>query len=255
VPLTVGFTHKYHANPRLSANQIAEYISASAGNRKRILREAKYPPTMLLIRYDDARTAVIDHLRSNGASKDALGNAIVALTRKATGDGITEYKKQNCKLSTEAIEAFQISEKKLGFGAVKFKAPNLHNTKLKIGGVTLSVSIDLITQKTGNGGSKSIGAIVLVFSKSGAAKKDMGHRCQTIAMLAYRLVKENLEPGDTCDPKMCMAVDIFGGKTYRAKGQQKMLYKDVEASCEEASTMWPTIKPPANYNGPPIPKV
>lgn len=52
---------------------------------------------------------------------------------------ITEYKKQNCKLSTEAIEAFQISEKKLGFGAVKFKAPNLHNTKLKIGGITLSV--------------------------------------------------------------------------------------------------------------------
>lgn len=58
--------------------------------------------------------------------------------------------------------------------------------------------------------------------------------------------KEHLEPGDTCDPKMCMAVDIFGGKTNRAKGQQKMLYKDVEASCEEVSTMWPTIKPPAN---------
>jgi hypothetical protein len=50
VPLTVGFTHKYHASPRLSANQTAEYISAKASSRKRILRDAKYPPTMLVIR-------------------------------------------------------------------------------------------------------------------------------------------------------------------------------------------------------------
>jgi hypothetical protein len=254
VPLTVGFTHKYHASPRLSANQIAEYISAKASSRKRILRDAKYPPTMLLIRYDDARAAVIEHLRSNGTAKDGLNNAIVALQRKADGTSMTDYKKQNCKLSTEAIEAFQISEKKLGMGDVKFKAPNLHTTKLKIGGVSLSVSVDLITQKTGSDGGKTIGGIVLVFSKSGGAKKDMGQRCPTIAMLVNQLIKQHLEPGDTCDPKMCMAIDIFSGKAYRAKSQQKMLYKDVETSCEEAATMWPTIKPPANYNGPLIPK-
>ena len=197
---------------------------------------------------------MIEHLRSNGTAKDALNNAIVALQRKANGEGMTDYKKQNCKLSTEAIEAFQISEKKLGIGSVKFKAPNLHTTKLKIGGVNLSVSVDLIAQKIGNDGKKIIGGIVLVFSKSGGAKKDMAHRCPTIAMLVYQLIKQHLEPDDICDPKMCMAVDIFSGKAYRAKSQQKMLYKDVETSCEEAATMWPTIKPPANYNGPPIPK-
>jgi hypothetical protein len=53
---------------------------------------------------------------------------------------------------------------------------------------------------------------------------------------------------------MCMAIDVFGGKVYRAKRQQKQLYKSVETSCEEVATVWPSIKPPANYNGPPIPK-
>ena len=112
MPITVGFTHKYHANPRLSASQISEYISANSSNRKRILREAKYPPTILLIRYDDARSAVVDHMTS--VSKDALNNAILALKRKSEGEGITNYKKQNCKLCTDAIEAFQAGEGKLG---------------------------------------------------------------------------------------------------------------------------------------------
>jgi hypothetical protein len=52
---------------------------------------------------------------------------------------------------------------------------------------------------------------------------------------------------------MCMAVDVFHGKVYRAKSQQKQLLKSVETSCDEVATVWPKIKPPANYNGPPIP--
>jgi hypothetical protein len=255
LPLTVGFTHKYHAHPRLSASQISEYISANSSNRKRILREAKYPPTMLLIRYDDARSAVVEHMTGNGASRDTLNNAVLALNRKIEADGMTDYKKQNCRLSSEAIEAFQAGEGKLGLSAIKFKAPNIHNTKLKLGGVTLSVSLDLMTEKTASDGGKIIGGVVLVFSKSGGAKKNMPERCQAIALLAHEVIKHHLKPGETSDPKMCMAVDIFSGKVYRAKSQQKTLYKNVEASCEEAATMWPTVKPPANYNGPPIPKV
>jgi hypothetical protein len=254
VPINVGFTHKYHPSPRLSANQISEYISANPGNRKRILRDAKYPATMIVIRYEDARSVVVQHMTGNNAAKDALNHALLALKHKGEAEGVTKYKKQNCQLSSEAIEAFQASEGKLGLSAIKFKAPHIHNTKLKLGGVTLSISLDLMTEKTANDGSKSLGGIVLVFSKSGGAKKDMPERCQAIAMLAHEVIKHHLKAGETADPKMCMAVDIFSGKVYRAKSQQKTLYKNVEASCEEAATMWPTVKPPSNYNGPPIPK-
>ena len=57
-----GFTHKYHPQPRLSANQVGDYLSANATNRRRILKEAKYPPTILLIRYEDAKTALVSPL-------------------------------------------------------------------------------------------------------------------------------------------------------------------------------------------------
>src|ERR1700722_13195789 len=97
VKIAVSDTHKYHANPRLSANQVGDYLSANATNRRRILSDAKYPSTMILIRYEDARTAVASHLATGGA-KNILADALTAIKRKADKDGITTYKKQNHKL-------------------------------------------------------------------------------------------------------------------------------------------------------------
>jgi len=252
--IAVAFTHKYHANPRLSANQVADYLSANATSRKRILCDAKYPPTMLLVRYDEARTAVVSHMASNGAKVNVLPDTLAALQRKIDKPDITHYKRQNHRLCTQAIEGFQAAEAKMGVSSVKFKTPDIHNTKLKISGVSVSVSIDLITDKADGKGNNVIGGAVLVFSKTGGPEKNIEARCHAVALLAYEVLKQQLKPGQTCDPNICMAIDVFNGKVYRAKRQQKQLFKSVETSCEEVATVWPAIKPPGNYNGPPIPK-
>jgi hypothetical protein len=253
--IAVGITHKYHPTPRLSANQVADYLSANATNRRRILSDAKYPPTMILIRYDEARSALAAHMASNGSGKNILSLALASLQRKAANGGITDYKRQNYMLCTDAIEGFQASEAKMGIGSVKFKAPDIHTSKLNISGVTVSVSLDLITEKIDGKGNKVIGGAVLVFSKTGGPEKNVEARCQAIALLAHEVLKQHLKPGETCDPNICMAIDVFNGKAYRAKRQQKQLFKTVETSCEEVVSIWPAIKPPANYNGPPIPKL
>jgi len=250
--IAVKFTHKYHHNPRLSANQVADYLSANATNRKRILSDAKYPPTMIVVRYDDARTAVSAHL-AKGVANPILTDALDALGRKGGKEGITPWKKQNHQLCGEAIEAFRSAEAKLGIGGVKFRAPDIVNMKLKISGVTVSVSLDLIAETVDSKGNKRLGGVVLVFSKKGGPDKNVGPRCEAIALLAHEVLSAHVKDGE-CDPAMCMAIDVFGGKVYRAKRQQKQLYKSVETSCEEVATVWPSIKPPANYNGPPIPK-
>jgi hypothetical protein len=54
--------HRYHHDPRLSANQMAEYLSATAVRRRSILREAKYPATVMVIRYEDAYPPIVGHL-------------------------------------------------------------------------------------------------------------------------------------------------------------------------------------------------
>jgi len=253
--ISAAYTHKFHPSPRLSANQVGDYLSANATNRRRILSEAKYPSTIIIVRYDEARTAVVAHLACSCSAKNVLADALGALARKAGKGGISDWKKKNHLLCTEAIEAFQGAESKLGIGAVKFKAPDIHNSKLKISGVSVSVSLDLMTEKLDAKGNKVVGGAVLVFSKTGGSEKNIQPRCEAIALLAHEVLKLHLKNGETCDPSMCMAVDVFGGKVYRAKRQQKQLLKTVETSCDEVTTMWPSIKPPANYNGPPIPTV
>jgi hypothetical protein len=249
--LVTNFTHKYNPNPRLSASQVSEYLSANATSRRRIITEAKYPPTFLTVRYDDAREAMCGHL-TNGKGKDVLGDALEGLKRKMSVVDITDWKKSNHRLCGEAIEAYRAYEKALGMSKVTFIIPNIGNSKLKISGVNVSVSLDLMTEVSDAKGGTTVGGTILCLWKTRAA--DIPSRCQAMAMLASEVVKQFLKANQVCDPRMCMAVDIFGGKVYRGRAQQKMLFKTVENSCGEIATIWPSIEPPANYNGPPIPK-
>lgn len=246
------FTHKYHPSPRLSANQLADYLSAGPTARKTILRDAKFPPTMLLIRYEDARAALKQHLTGKA---DALVHALQALHHKSGGGSIlSDYAKTNCLLCIDAIEGFQAAEKNMKAAGVVFSLPLLYTTRLKISGVSVSVSVDLMTEKTDAKGQKSVGAAMLIFAKPAKKANDVADRCKSSAMLIHELLKSQIKPIAGLDPTLCMAIDVFNGTIYRAKSHQKILYKNVENSCSEVATVWPTIEPPANYNGPPIPK-
>jgi hypothetical protein len=142
----------------------------------------------------------------------------------------------------------------MGLGGTHFKAPpGSIASKLKISGVSISVSIDLLTQKPAGPGKHLIGGAVLVFSKTGGPDKNIGARCQAIALLIHEFLKQYFGDKHDIDPTLCMAVDIFGGKAYRAKSQHKQLLKTIQISCEEVAVIWPSIKPPAKYFGPPIP--
>jgi hypothetical protein len=252
---TQGYTHRYHPHPRLSASQIGDYLSANSTNRRRILKDAKFPPANIVIRYEDARTALRSHLATNGDGKSALNSAIVGFKRKSEYGDITPWKKQTYKLCSDALEIFQGTEPKMGLGSTIFVTPTIHNSKLRISGVNVSVNLDLMTQKVDNKGVKTIGGVILLFSKTKASEKDAAMRCQAIAMLAYEILTSHAKANETCDPRMCMAIDVFNGKVYRAKAQQKQLRNAVETSCEEVTAMWPNVKPPPKYNGPPIPKI
>ena len=251
---TIGFTHKYHPQPRLSANQIADYLSANATNRRRILKDAKYPPTVLLIRYEDAKSALISHLTTEAGSDGILTRKVLALRRKWDGDDITDYARTNCMLCVDAIESFQAYETQMDIGKAKFLKPMTHYPRLKISGVSISVSIDLRVERADSKGNKSIGGAMLIFSKSGGPDKNPQERCKAITLLVHELLRGSAKPSETLDPNLCMAIDVFNGTVYRARTQQKLLYKTVENSCGEVATVWPSVEPPPNYYGPPIPK-
>lgn len=177
------------------------------------------------------------------------------LRRKADLPETSDFGRRNCHLCIEAIESFQGAEAKMNVGRLKFSRPGGPFPKLKVSGVSISVSIDLLTEKLTTKGAAANGGAMLVFSKSGGMRQNMPERCKAISLFIYEALKAQATPGQVYDPTMCMAIDVFKGIIYRAKSEQRQLLKTVGTSCEEVANIWPTVKPPANYNGPPIPSL
>jgi hypothetical protein len=105
-------------------------------------------------------------------------------------------------------------------GKTKFLKPLVHYSRLKISGVSISVSVDLRTEKVDSKGLKSVGGVMLVFSKSGGPDNNLPDRCKAITLLIQELLKGYVKGNKKLDPTPCIAIDVFNGKIYRAKSQQ-----------------------------------
>lgn len=241
-------THKYNPHPRLSASQVGQYLAANATGRRRILQDAKFPPTAVLVPYDEAKSALTGHL-ARGNRGSTLDTRLTMLERKAEDTTLTDFKVRNSRLCAEALRAFQTHEAALKLGSVAFTKPSRTFPKLRISGVLVSVSIDLLTERYNK---PAKGGAMLVFAKSAHTRKGLPERSLALSLLIYEVLKSQAEPDSEYDPKLCMVVDVFGGVVYRAKGEQKRLLGTVTTSCEEVNHRWPSISPPKSYNGPAI---
>jgi hypothetical protein len=249
-----AFKYRYNATPRVSANQLAEYVSANPLRRKRIISEAKYPAALITTRYETARSAIRGHLIAGAGDNRILSSALDLKKRHGEKPNLSPWNKTNYKICSEAIRAFEDSESSLKFGKVNFRACDLSKNKLQIGAVTVSVALDAMTEMSHSSGRKFVGGIILVLNKPTGkkGKNNMPDRCAATALLAQEIVEIQLLDGEICDPKMCMAIDVYGGVGYQSKSQHKQLSQNLEMACEEISTRWPTIAPPPKYDGPPV---
>jgi hypothetical protein len=208
---------------------------------------------MIVVRYEEARTALASHLTKGNTMNHLLEDRLAYFIAQEHDTSLSVWKRNNFRLCVKAVEAFQEAETSLGITGIKFRSPKTGHTKLEVAGVNISVSLDLSTEMTEKDGTKAIGGAVLLFSKTGGPDSNIDERCKAIAALVHEFIGGSLAAGETCNPKLCMAIDVFGKKVHRASGAKKQLMKSIENSCEEVVTMWPSIKPPAGYNGPPLP--
>jgi hypothetical protein len=72
----------YNALPRLSANQISEYLIATPTRRKSIVQAAKFPKTAIVARYDAARESITKYLCDLARDQQILISAIDSQTTR-----------------------------------------------------------------------------------------------------------------------------------------------------------------------------
>lgn len=237
--------YAYNPEPRLSANQLSEYLTASPGRRKSIVKAAKFPKTVVVAHYDGAWKAIPKFLCDNARPISHLTGAMVELQSKADNPTQKPWVKDDSRLSIEAISTFQKGYNKLGLSAVECRAVTGSLPKLVINGVEISVRLDMTVHK-----KDRVGGAVLLFSKSEGSAKERGDRGRNSAVLAFLFAKNYLTHLGEIDRKLCLSVDVFGGKSYACPDTFMRKIGNMEDSCEEVVLRWPTITPPDDYDGP-----
>jgi len=242
--------YAYNADPRMSANQLSDYLGATPPRRKSIIRDAKYPKTSVVARYNGAREAIGSYLCDDLRNSKVLFDGIESIKVREAKLTATDWTKQDCALSVEAIAAFHSAYNAFGLAKISCKPVVTKQPKLQIEGVDVSVSLDTTTHRIGKGEEKCVGGLILLFSKSDASAKSREERCKTSAVLAAVFAEKHLSYLGKADPKICFALDVFGKRMIVAPNMFPTKLDHMRAACEEIALRWSHIGPPADYDGP-----
>jgi hypothetical protein len=235
----------YNPVPRLSANALSEYLTATSTRRKSIVQGAKFPKTAIVARYDAARDGITKYLCDLGRSASILLDSIDSQKTRGAKVDASEWVKNDSALSVEAIESFQKAMNKLGLSKLECRPVTTNQPHLTIEGVRISVSLDATVHR-----KEGVGGLILLVSKAETSTTSRIDRCKTAAVLAYLFTEQNLKYLGAPDHKLCFSVDIFGGSAHPTPGTYKKKLDYIQSSCEEVALRWPITAPPADYDGP-----
>jgi hypothetical protein len=240
-------TAKYRENPtpRISANQLAEYLIAAPARRQTILRNARYAPTFLVIRYQTAKDAISRYLAQDLRNKRILTDAIISL-KSVEHSGVSEFRKNDAQLCIEAIEAFTSMADNKALASISFQSVENRLPNLSIQGVEVSVNFDLMSVRP-KGLARSIGGVIFQTSKSIAGANWRADHSRNVSTLLWLKAEKYMHDLGEVDRRLCLTVDIFGKNITTAPLNYKRKLSDLEAACGEISALWERISPPIDY--------
>lgn len=245
--MTDATSPKYRVNedPRMSANQLAEYTLASPTRRQTIIRNAKFAPTFLVIRYGAAKAAICNYLADDTRSPHKIA-AAEQEQLMLSSSAPTPFARNDAALSAEAIESFRSMIGPNFLKGLTFTAVTNNLPKLMIAGVDVSVNLDLVSHNKAKG---LVGGVMLQTSKAVAAKGWREDHSKCVSSLVWMLSNNHLQELGKVERKQCLTVDVFAKKTTPAPNHYKRILANIEASCAEIAMFWPHISPPSDFGG------
>jgi len=222
-------------NPRISLNQLALYLSASAVRRRSILRDQKNPKTFRVAWYEQAQSAISSFILGGCKDEDLILQEIDGLQgAEATSD----YEGSRNRTNAQALECFIDSYDKLDLDGLEIMAGSHDSQKIDVGGVNLSVRPELLLKSISHS-PLYIGAIKLYLSKDHRLDDESGRYISTV--LAHFVSECIATANDTVEKRRCLVFDIFGGEVYQAPKATKRRFNEIESACEEIALLWPHV--------------
>lgn len=217
--------------PRISVNQLGEYMTATPSRRRQIVRDQKNPPLFKSTRYRDAREAIADHIASNMVDDEAALAAAQALRENTDG---SDFVVQDRIHSAHAITAFLDICEDMKLGALTaVRVDTFSSDGLEIAGVKVvmrpeALLLDPATQEV-------VGCVKLHFSRTQPLD---GRSAAYVATALRAHLEQNLSSPGTVNPDRCYVVDIATRSILSAPKANKRRLGDLGAACEEIKDRW-----------------
>lgn len=226
-------------NPRISANDLARYMVASETGKIGIIRASRDSVTAPRTRYSVARDATKAFLIDPNRSSDPIDSALELLEQRAADPAESAFRRSDAACSAEALNSLLSMGNQLN--GYNYSAAPRRQPKLTIGGVEVSVYVDLMIHRSFRG-QEQVGGALFRFTQAddeseGAQNKrrNMGAYAAT---LVHMHVAQNLAGNRQPHHALCMSVDVQFREAHLAPRDFAQRTQNLENACRFIAAMW-----------------
>ena len=231
MPIRNDVGRRAQSRPRISAPKLGEYMDVlSARRRERIVYNQAFPSAFITARYQEAFSAVRASLLSGGDVIQQLTAHAERIERMPAG---TAHRANAQTCSAQAIRRFAALVDSLGFAGMEVTAPEARSMKVPIEGVTVSVMPAVLLSRTQAREPRVHGAMLVVMNKTIGLSDRSGEA--VAELLRQALCGAGFEQ---VRPEMCLVVDVFRDRVYRAPRASKRVSGEIASACREIAMRW-----------------
>jgi hypothetical protein len=219
------------SHPRLSANELGNFVFATDAEKRRILRNQKFPKAVRVARYQSASLAVLRSLQNGIFSREALLEELKALQAKPAK---TEYEASVRRTNIKALKRFLPICEKAAPAAGK-QTIIRRNAVFEFGGVQISVRPDILTE---NVDGKFFTYSKLRFS----SHKYSADASEIVLLLIQQFAEQQSFEGLDFDVSRARLVDCFSQQVFEAHNVSPYKGNLLMKSLKDIHALWPFIE-------------
>lgn len=208
-----------------------------------IIRRNRYPSKPPIIPYQDAKGWLVRAWTDPQNKRRILEDAIEHFEYVADDDSVKPLKRNDARLSIDAIRAFRDSLIDFQSNRLTFVPAPRNLSPLVLEGVHVKANFDLISHATIKNKDYE-GGIIFRLTKAEEdsilakhRREEMGHYAATIAFMQ---VADKTPTGREARNDITYAIDVRCGQAFSARGGTRRM-SNLKAACRMISSIWASI--------------
>lgn len=225
--------------PRISANDLARFMIATDTGRLGIIRRARESVTPVRTRYSDVRKDLRAHLADNTRNMSLIHAARERFEQRSDDMSLTNFQRDDAALSVDVLDAYARMRNQLA--AYNFSSAPARQALLSLGGIGVSVNLDLLTNRSSSD-TEYVGGALFRFTRADeetetatARRREMGQYAATLALMQ---VRQNIAGNREPDYRLCLSIDVQAQEVHVASRNHLQRSNNLESACRFIAAMW-----------------